>query len=405
MEGVDTANEIIATLGRKLSSATTPKEASRYILRAADQLLGWDCAYVHFYAPKEKRVYRVLVIDLVNGKKVDFPINYSPLSLTPLMTRVITQGPQLILRKPQTRPPRDILPFGNLKRLSASILIVPIRNGQRVIGVLSLNSYTHHAYNRADLAALQSLADHCGGAFERINAQAALRTSEAQYRALAARLQTVREEESRRIARELHDEMGQAMTGLKIDLSWLEKRLAAEGAHRPLSARVRSMIKITDQTLRSVRRICAELRPSLLDDLGLVAAINWLARDFAARSGVRCQLNLPKKSWQLDNRVATVLFRAFQELLTNIARHARATKVTIKLSKNKKIIILEVTDNGRGIADNEATTSKSFGLMGIRERLIALDGDFYIEGLKNQGTTAIVKIPLAAKSRSKRFSL
>ena len=405
MTPVDTVKDKNVNLGRKLNSATTPKQAAGAILQAADQLLGWDCAYVHFYAQEENRFYRVLVIDLVNGKKVDFPVNYSPLSMTVLMTKVITQGAQLILRKPRAEPPRGVRPFGNKKRLSASILLVPIHNGKRVTGVVSINSYTYYAYTRRDLATLQSLADHCGGAFERLSAQEAVRAAEAQFRALTARLQTVREEEGRRIAREIHDEMGQAMTGLKMDLFWLEKKLAADQSPGALvQKRIHSMIKVTDHTLQTVRKVCSELRPALLDDLGLVAALNWLARDFAERSGLRCKLALPKAHWKLDPRMATAIFRIFQEILTNIARHAKATEFSVTFAKSNRRIILQVRDNGRGIAEEEATNRKTFGLIGIRERLLAFTGDFYIEGFKHKGTTATVKIPLVARSR-KRNSL
>lgn len=384
-------------LGQQLSSASTPKQAARIILKAADELLGWDCAYLFFYSPEEGRAYPVLMIDLVDGKKVDFPIPYAPEPLTPFKLKAIEEGGQLIFRSETDRSSHGMVPFGDTNRLSASLMIVPIRKNKKVTGFLSINSYRHNAYTHDDLATLQSLADHCGAALERIAAQEALRESETKLRALAARLQSAREQEGTRIAREIHDQLGQAMTGLKLDLQWLEKKLAkANGNFSPsmLLEKIKTMVQLTDQTIQSVRRISTELRPGILDDLGLIPAIEWQTREFQVRTGVRCESSLPTSAVILDQPRATAVFRIFQEILTNIARHAQASRAWTKIHRNGNSIVLEVRDNGKGVSEEELAETKSLGILGMRERALVFGGKVKISGKKGEGTTVTVKIPL-----------
>lgn len=230
----------------------------------------------------------------------------------------------------------------------------------------------------------------------RRKAEQALQESTEQLRALSAHLQTVREEERTRIAREIHDELGQALTGLKMDLNWLDRRLldTAGRDYPDVLEKARSMASMVEATISTVRRIATDLRPGVLDDLGVVAAIEWQAHDFQKRSGIRCRFQSNVEDIDLDPGRSTALFRIFQETLTNIARHAEATAVNIKLTRKDAELILEVRDNGRGISAGELSGTGSLGLLGMRERAHSLGGEVQIEGRQGKGTTVIARIPL-----------
>jgi PAS domain S-box-containing protein len=222
-------------------------------------------------------------------------------------------------------------------------------------------------------------------------AEGDLQHSLEQLRALAARLHSAREEERTRVAREIHDELGQALTAIKIDFTSLLRDLPEDqGIAAPRS---QSILKLLDQTIQSVRRIGTELRPGILDDMGLVAALEWAAEDFQTRTGTKCQINLPDVDTALDPERATALFRIFQETLTNVARHADATQVDVRLGKENGNLILEVGDNGKGISDEELTAKTSLGILGMRERVLLLGGTLTISGTPGKGTTVRVLIP------------
>ena len=224
------------------------------------------------------------------------------------------------------------------------------------------------------------------------NAQRRLSRSREQLRTLAARLQSIREEERSRIAREVHDVLGQALTGIKMDTAWILAKLP-EG-HTKLVARTKSMSSLIDSMVQMVRRIATDLRPGLLDNLGLVAAVEWQASEFQARTGITCQVTSNLRDASLASDSATAIFRIFQETLTNVARHAQATAVTVNISEQQDRVVLQVVDNGRGIDLAEVTQSKSVGLLGMRERAAILGGELVISGTAGQGTTVVLSIPL-----------
>ncbi|HLJ39766.1 MAG TPA: response regulator [Steroidobacteraceae bacterium] len=228
---------------------------------------------------------------------------------------------------------------------------------------------------------------------ERAAAEKDLKASQESLRALAAHLQSVREEEWTRIAREFHDQLGQALTGLKMDLTWITGRLPA-GA-RVLRERAQSMSELIDATMESVRQIVSRLRSDVLDQLGLPAAIVWQAEEFQRRSGLRCVVSLPAAPLALDSSRATAVFRIFQELLTNVARHANATRVEVNLRCNGGQLLLSVEDNGRGIDSEAAQSPKSLGLMGVRERVLPFGGRIYVRGVHGKGTVVKVTVPIA----------
>jgi PAS domain S-box-containing protein len=214
-------------------------------------------------------------------------------------------------------------------------------------------------------------------------------------RALAARLAHVAEQEKMRLSREIHDVLGQELTGLRLDVGWLRRRIALiPGPPRePLLTRLATMANQIDGCVQTVRRIATGLRPGVLDDLGLDEAIEWQAHEFQARSGIRVKLSLPEEELKLDRDRATAIFRIFQELITNVARHSGATAVTVQLTTDVTGVVLEVADNGRGITAAELATPDALGLLGMRERAAHLEGLLEIQGAAGQGTRATVRIP------------
>lgn len=238
---------------------------------------------------------------------------------------------------------------------------------------------------------------------ERVKADTALKASREELRALSANLQHVREEEKQRIARELHDDLGQQLTALKMALSSVENALHGELAvadpavRERLLTQIQGMRRLIDATVASVRRIAADLRPVMLDDLGLVPAIEWLVNDFTSRYGIPVETQLQHGDTRFSPDAATTLFRIVQEALTNVARHAEATLVTLTISVERGECILRVSDNGRGEADRVTPEgSKSFGLLGMRERAHMLGGQVSIDSSIGQGFSVTVTFPLKA---------
>jgi PAS domain S-box-containing protein len=222
--------------------------------------------------------------------------------------------------------------------------------------------------------------------------EAQLQQSQERLRSLTGRLESIQEEERTRIAREVHDELGQSLTAVKLELSLLRDQFFDQ--QPALLARADSIGKLVDMTMQSVRKIATELRPAALDQLGLVPAIEWQARDFLSRTGIQCRLNIYLRSVALSADRSTGVFRIFQEILTNVARHAQASSVDISMQEHAGHLLLEVTDNGRGITEEQVTGSKSLGLLGMRERALLLGGETMIQRHAEQGTTVRVRIPL-----------
>ena len=219
-----------------------------------------------------------------------------------------------------------------------------------------------------------------------------LMRSREQLRSLSARLQQIREEERIRIARELHDELGGFLTVLKLDLSSLGKEPTTASAS--FRQKVDSMAKTMVAAIGSVRRICSDLRPSVLDHIGLTAAIEWQVEEWQAKTGVRCAMSSVIDDESLDPGRATAAFRVLQEALTNVARHAQATGVRVRLWTDECRLRLEVRDNGRGIADATVADATSLGLLGMKERVFCFGGTVDIHGAPGEGTTVDVSIPL-----------
>jgi PAS domain S-box-containing protein len=218
-----------------------------------------------------------------------------------------------------------------------------------------------------------------------------------QYRALAMRQEKVREQERTHVAREMHDELGQLCTALKMDLVWIAQKLPGE--QNRLRERTESALTLVGSLIQSVRRISTELRPSTLDSLGLVAAMEWQAQEFQTRMGIPCQVVLPEEEIRLDQERSTAIFRIFQETLTNVARHARATSVQATVVLSGESVLLVVHDNGKGFDASNALSRGSPGLLGMKERAHLIGGQLKISSAAGSGTTVTVRIPTRPLSK------
>ena len=211
-----------------------------------------------------------------------------------------------------------------------------------------------------------------------------------QLRNLASKLQSIREEERKMISREIHDELGQMLTVLKIQISLLSNKITNNDI---IKSKFKSVEKLIDNSIESVQKISSKLRPGLLDELGLIPAIEWQTQDFMEKTGIDCACTLPKEEINLDQDKSTALFRIFQESIFNTARHANASKIFINLSAVNNDLVLEIIDNGKGITQNQINDPKSLGLLGMKERAFILGGSVEIKSSMNNGTLVKAVIP------------
>jgi signal transduction histidine kinase len=242
---------------------------------------------------------------------------------------------------------------------------------------------------------------------ERLRTEKALRESEKmalqreQFQALAERLRRAREEERTRVARDLHDQIGQILTAIKLDLTWMSRRLPQ--GNDEFQDRMKGAIGLINDGVQSVRRICSGLRPAVLDDLGLAAAIEWQASEFASRTGIYCAVTVPAGDLSLDGDTATAFFRIFQECLTNVMRHAQAATVRVALNVEDGDLVLVVADDGKGL--RESDLSSSLGFLGMKERAQVCGGDLQVSSSPGNGTTVTLRGPMhSARSRNSEYA-
>lgn len=280
----------------------------------------------------------------------------------------------------------------------------PVVSGDAWLGGLELCRHEPFVLEAMTLDALRAVARALGHHLTRVRGvralaaehHRALAASEAQLRALARRLLDVREQKRAKLAREVHDVLGQELTCLKLDAAWLLRRFDDPAGAEPerMCDRLRFMIGSIDRMTDTVRRIATDLRPRILDDLGLVPALQWLRGEVSARSGLEITLVAPEQL-DLGRDLATAVFRMVQELLTNVVRHAKARAVEIRLECADGELVLRVRDDGIGIASGTTSLSSSLGLAGIRERAMPFGGTFAIAPRAGRGTDAIIRIPVS----------
>jgi len=304
-----------------------------------------------------------------------------------------------------------------------NVLFAPIIAEDKVVGLLGLGNKPK-GFNENDRQMATTFAELAAIALTQKNAEERLREakealqkineelevkiqdrteklieSREQLRNLLIHLQSVREEERAHIAREIHDEFGTILTALKIDLSWLEKKFTVE--QEPLKEKTRKSLDLINSAIKTVQKISSQLRPGILDHLGLASAIEWEVKEFGNRTGVKWDLSIDMGERSLDRDMSTTIFRILQETLTNIVRHAEATWVSVSLNENGSCLMLQVKDNGKGITEEELADPRSYGLMGMRERVQSWHGSIMISGMENKGTTVTVSIPLDNKGQEK----
>ena len=226
-----------------------------------------------------------------------------------------------------------------------------------------------------------------------------LKNSYEDIRRLASHLEKIREEERITIAREIHDELGQQLTVLKMDISWIKKNMSPK--EEKGKQKITDLLQMIDLTIKTVRRISSELRPSVLDDLGLIAALEWLSNDFEKRSGIKTRFVADITDLDLDAGINTALFRIFQESLTNVARHAQASEVYASLKKENEKLLISIKDNGKGFVISSIANKKTLGILGIKERVALLQGEYEIISSPGEGSTVKVMVPVSSITEPK----
>lgn len=223
-------------------------------------------------------------------------------------------------------------------------------------------------------------------------AEERIKNTEEKLRALSARIQGVREEERAYIAREIHDDLGQRLTGLKLEAAWFFRHLNPDQSE--LKEKAKELQETLDQTIKTVRRISTELRPRLLDDFGLIAALEWQSREFSEKTDISIRFQSIVPDLDLKEDISIAVFRIFQEALTNVVRHSGATCVEASLDTDSEGLVFMVRDNGRGISEEEIARTRSLGLVSMRERAMIFGGTFDIKGKKGQGTVLTLRVPI-----------
>ena len=253
---------------------------------------------------------------------------------------------------------------------------------------IKVNILTHDIIFEGKPAIL-SLANDITAKFE---AEENLQKSNEALRDLASHIETIRENERSHMAREIHDELGQQLTGLKMDISWLNRKVNSQD--EAVKEKMKDAIALIDKTVITVRRIATELRPSILDDLGLIAAMEWQSEEFEKRSEIKSIFSSNVNQLTINTDVATAVFRIFQESLTNVLRHSQATEVISFFRLENSIITLFIEDNGIGFEENDIKNKKTLGLLGMKERIQLIRGKYEINGNSGKGTSVIITVPL-----------
>jgi PAS domain S-box-containing protein len=257
--------------------------------------------------------------------------------------------------------------------------------------IIKVNIITHNIIYEGSPAIL-ALANDVSDKFE---AEEKLQKSAEAFRELASNLETVRESERTHMAREIHDELGQQLTGLKMDISWINKRVKSDDV--AVQQKIQETIQLIDKTVITVRRIATELRPSILDDLGLISAMEWQSDEFEKRSEIKSIFTTNVGHIAVSNEIATGIFRIFQESLTNVSRHSRGTEVLSTFKKEGNMLTLTIVDNGVGFNEDEIAQKRTLGLLGMKERVGLINGTYQIKGKNGNGMGAsvIITVPLS----------
>lgn len=287
------------------------------------------------------------------------------------------------------RPEEEIINLSDISTYKAGINNTGIWRHRKKDGtIVKVNIITHDIINEGKHAKLVLANDIT----EKILAEEKLKKSHEDLRQLATHLQDIREDERTRIAREIHDELGQQLTGLKMDISWLSKKISNGSVE--INQKMTEALKLIDETVKTVRRIATQLRPSILDDLGLISAMEWQSEEFEKRFKIKTSFVANTPTVQVESEIATGLFRIFQESLTNVLRHSKATEVKATLNSHDGVLVLHIADNGIGFNAVENESKKTLGLLGMKERTLIMGGTYEISSKPGNGTTVVISVPV-----------
>ncbi|MEO8768439.1 MAG: PAS domain S-box protein [Ferruginibacter sp.] len=287
------------------------------------------------------------------------------------------------------RPEEEIINLSDISTYKAGINNTGIWRHRKKDGtIVKVNIITHDIINEGKHAKLVLANDIT----EKILAEEKLKKSHEDLRQLATHLQDIREDERTRIAREIHDELGQQLTGLKMDISWLSKKIS--NGSPEINQKMTEALKLIDETVKTVRRIATQLRPSILDDLGLISAMEWQSEEFEKRFKIKTSFVANTTTVEVESEIATGLFRIFQESLTNVLRHSKATEVKASLNSQDGLLILHIADNGIGFNAVENENKKTLGLLGMKERTLIMGGTYEISSKPGNGTTVVISVPV-----------
>ena len=386
-------NQLLKDVAVASNEATVMEEAVQVCLKLVCELTGWPVG--HLYVSDEN------FIGLIPTEvwHLDDPNRFATFKkvteAVPFSSGVGLPGRILSSRKPLWIEDINKDPNFPRAKLAKDLGVkagfgFPVLVGKKIVAVLEFFSTETIEPDNDLLGVMENVGTQLGNIAERNQAEEKLKKSQQELRDLYNRLESIREEERTRISREIHDELGQMLTALKIDLSWLEKKV--DNRQKLVLERTQTMSTLIDKTIQSVQTISTNLRPEVLDMLGLTEAIEWQAQEFQKRTGIECKINSSLCDLDLDPDLSTAIFRILQETLTNVARHAGASKISIEFHKKNCTLTLEVQDNGKGISKDQVSNSKSLGLIGIRERALLWNGQVKISGIKGKGTTVAVKI-------------
>ena len=407
-------NESLSKLGRNLSVARTAKEAAWTVATAADELLGWDCCNLQIYSSEEKKVARILSVDSINAQRCEVETDKYT-ALTPILEKVLAEGPQLILRKEPIALPNETKPFDDINRASTSLMFVPIRQGDVVKGFFSVQSYTVNAYTTDDLQTLLVLADHCVGALERIWVENALLQSESQKNTMlsAANIKLQREiaerhrlekelletadNERRRIGQDLHDDVGQQLTGINLLSQGLALKLAKQKL-RTEAAEASRIRRLTVHTLQRARALAHGLASFQFNENDLIASLENLADRTRKNFKISFTVKVKGKGVPLAADVVRQVYSITQEAATNAVKHGQAKRIRIQLNFLKNKVILEVRNDGkRFVASRKENTGMGLRIMQYRASVIGATLQLRANGARGTLLTCILPLKNARK--------
>jgi PAS domain S-box-containing protein len=378
-----------AETNRLVTQTDDERELLRAVCRLAVEQGGYRMAWVGLAGPEPERLVEPVAwagtgTDYLQEIRITW--GDDPAGRGPTGTAIRT-GASRVARDIEAEPGYELWREAARARGFASSAAVPLLVGAKAIAALNLYAGEPDAFDTDELVLLEDLGRDVAYGLSALRARA-------QVRHLAARQEEAREAERARVSQELHDELGQGLTGLKLDLSWVRDRLSSADAEG--RERVGETLRLLDATIDAVRRIAAELRPGVLDDLGLEAAMQWQAREFTKRSGIPVRLERGSDLPALAPARATALFRIFQEALTNVARHAQARQVTVRYGAESGFVRLEIADDGVGfdIAAPSSGGRRTLGLLGIQERARSHGGAAVVESEPGRGTTVTCAVPV-----------